>query len=766
MPKSLLHARARDPHGQALFELLVREFCGAIGQDVHVPPALAEAAVNFIGSMPDDSLRPLPERRARLVRLMNRKLRANEGPIKRFVDGAASLGVVFNFHEKAEIERAFDGSDRDAIERLISAKGMAQPTLRAIRALFEPVGLVDTERLLQAELRATLNRRTKARHPEGARDLVLSLLGGFLFSCFDEQAAHQVNDPVDEGDYEGSYWERLHKHHEHLFSRTRTLAIRLMPAGEVAAEEARNSVESWLEDEWERLDNHGFAALVLLSAGKSGNDPAWALAAAAMLFAERFAVDPRPPRFFRAAGLRRELAECVELDPRRQQSLVRLYEGFLFKDAFVLPEASEDSYAIVFLFQKNRRDETVLPCPACRSHLVSTNSYPSLGVRSWECGNWICPDRSRANRGKRYAFWSLLTQQAVLDEKSNIPKGHVRKWSRDVVSGATLADAIEMLIRHYSLSGDGIALSGMPACQETHMLGRRVTAAAPTPRKAASASATANLRQFRELYLSRPSRARPAAAREIYDDGRLRVICGDAAHVLETLSPESIDGAVTSPPYYNAREYAQWHNIYCHLADMADVARGCFKALKPGAYYLYNVFDYFDNDNTVVASAMGKRRIILSAYSVDIFCDAGFELVGATVWDKGEIEGKRAFNGGNFSSFYQAPFNCWEHVLLFRKPGDAPEIEFPFMLTCPPVKKMFRGENRHGHTAPFPDALPALLVERLAPDAVVLDPLGGSLTTGRVARRLGRRSVCIEREPSYCELGVKMLREEPLCGEA
>ena len=48
---------------------------------------------------------------------------------------------------------------------------------------------------------------------------------------------------------------------------------------------------------------------------------------------------------------------------------------------------------------------------------------------------------------------------------------------------------------------------------------------------------------------------------------------------------------------------------------------------------------------------------------------AGFQVRGNIVWDKGDIEGKRGFNAGNFSPFYQAPFNCWEHVLVFRKPG-------------------------------------------------------------------------------------------------
>jgi DNA modification methylase len=72
------------------------------------------------------------------------------------------------------------------------------------------------------------------------------------------------------------------------------------------------------------------------------------------------------------------------------------------------------------------------------------------------------------------------------------------------------------------------------------------------------------------------------------------------------------------------------------------------------------------------------------------------------------------------------------------------------------VFKIVNGENRHGHTAPFPDALPLMLVKLLAKGQVVLDPYGGSLTTGRAAEQHGVSSVCVERDRGYCELGLAM----------
>ena len=61
---------------------------------------------------------------------------------------------------------------------------------------------------------------------------------------------------------------------------------------------------------------------------------------------------------------------------------------------------------------------------------------------------------------------------------------------------------------------------------------------------------------------------------------------------------------MTSPPYYNAREYSQWPSMYCYLQDMFEVNAEVFRGLKPGSHYFYNIFDYFDNENIIALSVM------------------------------------------------------------------------------------------------------------------------------------------------------------------
>jgi DNA modification methylase len=176
--------------------------------------------------------------------------------------------------------------------------------------------------------------------------------------------------------------------------------------------------------------------------------------------------------------------------------------------------------------------------------------------------------------------------------------------------------------------------------------------------------------------------------------------------------------------------------------------------------YLFNIFDYFDNENNIVFSAMGKKRMILGAYIINMFRRVGFMLRGNIAWHKGEIEGKRNFNQGNRSPYYQFPFNCWEHIIVFQKPGNMiSNLHFPTVLQSKPVIKMVNGENVLGHSAPFPSIIPELLINQMNRGECILDPYSGSMTTGRAAYERGVRSVSIELHREYCELGLRLLEE-------
>ncbi len=49
-----------------------------------------------------------------------------------------------------------------------------------------------------------------------------------------------------------------------------------------------------------------------------------------------------------------------------------------------------------------------------------------------------------------------------------------------------------------------------------------------------------------------------------------KIILGNSEEVLSKFRDNSIHLAVTSPPYFNAREYSQWKTLNDYLEDMKN----------------------------------------------------------------------------------------------------------------------------------------------------------------------------------------------------
>ncbi len=147
----------------------------------------------------------------------------------------------------------------------------------------------------------------------------------------------------------------------------------------------------------------------------------------------------------------------------------------------------------------------------------------------------------------------------------------------------------------------------------------------------------------------------------------LKIIWGDALKVLKSMKSESIHCMVTSPPYYNAREYSQWDNLESYLFDMKAIIKEAYRVLDNHRVFVWNVGDIFDNDNIYTKSVWGKRRIPLGAYFIQIFEDCGWTFVDDFIWYKGEVQSQRHKNNSKPYPFYQYPMNTYEHILIFHK---------------------------------------------------------------------------------------------------
>lgn len=747
-------------------KVLTREFEDVTNQELHLPEDYCSQLSQLCEYLEGKEVRSKQERRAQLISRINSKFQINKQKISSIYSTSAKHGISFNYHEKLDIQAAFDISSYTDFKLLIQRKTSDEFVESELLALFDPVSELETLTIFNQEIdKPTKLRRSDSKNDIGLQ-ILLSAFSAFVFSVASEEVMHSYFDKTYTPDlYEESFWLQLKKIYPNLYNRNRALDIvstgALFNLKGISYNSLRNSLLMQVRESYKSLTNHGYLAIWVSPIIEDGLNKSWELASEAILYAEKHDYVRLEKGYFKHSVISEKTSKYIAKLNLDITNFNLANEGFTYKDTFVF-SPSESAHlgeeSLLLLFQKNKRDETIIPCPSCRSHNVRGNSYPTIGVKSWECQNILCPDKSKYNRGKRYSYKSLLMQEAINDLKSQIPINFVRSWSRDVQTGKNLQDAIEMLIRHYSLYGDTVTLFDIE--NNFPSLGRNIVLSELKSSDDNEYSKFYSSSWFHRYIVDKVNYDEPEKREK--EISEFKIINGDCFVELHAIPDSFFDGAVTSPPYYNARDYSQWDNIYCYLYDIYNIAMECYRVLKAGAPFIYNIFDYFDNENTVALSAMGKKRLILSALTVDVFKRCGFQLAGSVTWDKGEIEGKRAFNAGNFSPYYQSPFNCWEHILIFYKPPITKGISesLPAVLKAQPVMKMFKGQNTYGHTAPYPFDIPLLLNKIIPEESYILDPFGGSGTTARALYKKHKQIVCIEKEMEYADLAKKLFLEE------
>lgn len=757
--------------GDSFVEKVVKELERILDVSIDLPLAYKES-ISALGEFLDGKkVYPSSERRQRLISNINLKFRVNQIAVSKVYAQAAKNGITFNFHQKSEIQHAFDSSSKELFLKILTGRGVSEQLKHDLALMFSPASESTTIATLKSEFLHPSKLRNARDAQDVKEDILLSALAAFVYSYADEEIMHSYFDvEFEEAKYNKSFWLQLRNTHPELYNRDRALEFinveGLVRLGLSSYSELRDQLLQHVADSYSKLNNHGYLAVWITPTLIEKRTVTWELASDLMIFAEKFDQVELKKGYFRPDRIARETSSYVPDLSLDHAEFHSANEGFSYRDTFVCSQgvgAPFGTESLLVLLQKNKRDETLVPCPSCRSHEVGGNSYPSLGVKSWECGNLLCPDKSKYNRGKRYSFKSLLMQEAIDDELNEIPHSIVRAWSKDVQFGRSIDDVLEMVVRCYSLHGDSVWVAGVDSIYND--FGRKIIKA-----ELGRLDVSACVREFWgsswfERYIVTDSTKQAPVDDNFYRANGFTLIHGDARSALKGIKDCYFDAAITSPPYYNAREYSQWSNIYCYMYDMYNIAVEAHRVLKDGALYMYNIFDYFDNENTLAHSAMGNKRIPLSAYTVDAFRRAGFVLLGNVSWDKGDIEGKRGFNAGNFSPYYQAPFNCWEHILVFIK-ADSAGFDFPDLsekivsvLRASPVIKMVGGENIHGHTAPFPEELPELLKDLLSSGSSVLDPFGGSGTTARALVLQGISVTCVEQDVNYCGLAKKLFEK-------
>jgi len=260
----------------------------------------------------------------------------------------------------------------------------------------------------------------------------------------------------------------------------------------------------------------------------------------------------------------------------------------------------------------------------------------------------------------------------------------------------------------------------------------------------------------------------------------VRIYCKDARH-MDEVADESVHLVVTSPPYFDLKDYNSAENHINQAGDITDyhkyisflnqVWKECIRVLGPDGKLCVNIMPLFLSGN----ESRFKRRetkLVITDLERFMFETGCMYLHSLFIWDKRKIVrfssfGSYPFPGNIFSTF---PF---EWIIIFSKKGKRERVPREIKEQSRLSRKEWLDWSVNslwemqpakarlvGHPAPFPEELPRRLIKLYTFSGdTVLDPFLGSGTTVRVAHILGRNAIGYEINPTYVEIAKTSLAQ-------
>lgn len=262
---------------------------------------------------------------------------------------------------------------------------------------------------------------------------------------------------------------------------------------------------------------------------------------------------------------------------------------------------------------------------------------------------------------------------------------------------------------------------------------------------------------------------------------RHRIVLGDSRR-LGILGDESIELVVTSPPYWQLKDYGTEQQIGFadtyeeYINNLNSVWMECARVLRPGCRLCINIGDQFAR-----SVIYGRYKVIPIRTEIIRFCETiGLDYMGAIIWQK--VTTTNTTGGASIMGSFPYPRNGiikldYEFILTFKKPGksdaESSEAKIASKLTTAEWNQYFAGhwnfpgEKSSRHLAAFPVELPYRLIRMFTfVGETVLDPFLGGGTTCEAAAKSGRNSVGYEINPEFKSLVAERLeRQASLFGE-
>ena len=235
------------------------------------------------------------------------------------------------------------------------------------------------------------------------------------------------------------------------------------------------------------------------------------------------------------------------------------------------------------------------------------------------------------------------------------------------------------------------------------------------------------------------------------------IIVGDSSRMPE-IPDGFVDLIVTSPPYYDVKNYSQTKecigekdDYQQYLQSLFLVFKECWRVLKPTGFICVNVSNV-RKDQQLVTVASDVCRVL----------EKRFILIDDIIWKKPDGYASRRWmvTANHPHPLLYYPNNVCEHIYILRKSRERRKIPREVLNENVLNERWLRGVqsdvwqfNTEGcsfHPAPFPEKLPARCIKLYSlKNDCVLDPFLSSGTVMKIARDLGRNSVGIELNSEY-----------------
>ncbi len=247
-----------------------------------------------------------------------------------------------------------------------------------------------------------------------------------------------------------------------------------------------------------------------------------------------------------------------------------------------------------------------------------------------------------------------------------------------------------------------------------------------------------------------------------------QILQGDCLDLLETLPTASVDLVFADPPY-NLQLQQDLYRPNRSKVDAVDDAWDQF-----GSFQAYDDFSHrWLAACRRVLKDSGAIWVIGTYHNIfrlgAILQDMGYWILNSVVWVK--TNPMPNFRGVRFTNAHEtliwasvrkgARYTFNHHAM--KNLNDDLQMRSDWVIPlCTGQERIKDFTGRKAHSTQKPEALLyRVLMASTHPGDVVLDPFFGSGTTGAVAKKLGRRWIGIEREPSYVEIARQRIAAIP-----